>query len=683
MIDKLLAYIDREEHQHFLLLVVLSVVTFVSVIGIGIARFASASSNTYYISPTGSGFACTQVAPCGNFNTAYQVASSDDTVIVEAGSYPSQSIDYDGTKTTPVIFQVDRDGSGNAVSVTTQGVTVNGASHIVFDGRDADGVYRDHWQMGGLTVQAGGGHTPTDVAFYGLHYAQLNGDTTVYVEGPSNHISIIGGELGPNVGDGIQIAARTSDNAGTSNVLVQGLYCHDNDGESGGNPDCIEVKSADWHGNNKTYILGNYFENNDNSNLRCDAKSDNVIVANNIFKDTVAGDSLAGAGAAAGCKGSSTQYLYNTFAGSQQIQEPAQDANGWPRLYTLIGNVGAGGDQGCMAESTYSHNVWSGAGQACAGVNDQDGQNLKLNVDGSLQTGSPAIGAGDASMYPVVDYTGVARISPPDAGAVSFGHSFTTKPDNYTAQTIMTPDNTVTPTITGTTTVGQQLTATNGTWSNSPTGYRYQWQRCLSDYSKCFNIAGANNQTYTLTNTEANTHVSVVVQAINASGSMTAWSDYTSAVSSASPPPSNQTAPTISGTAIEANQLTTTNGTWTNSPTGYSYQWQRCDNSGANCTNISGAVSNTYSPVLADSAHTVRVVVTGASGAGSDTATSGASNLIQALIGDFNGDNSVNIFDLGIFLSHFLSSSSPDQDLNSDGVVNLFDLGIFLNHYNT
>jgi hypothetical protein len=782
MTEKLLAYIDREEHKHLFLLIAVLSVGFVSVIGFGIAKFVSAAGgNTYYVSPTGSGSACTQVAPCGSFNTAYQMASSDDTVIVEAGTYASQTIAYDGTKTTPVIFQAERDGSGNAANITTD-ISVNGASHIVFDGRDADGIYRDHWKMIGFATKASSGHNPTDVTVYGMHYSQMNGNATVYIEGPSNHISVIGGELGPNIGDGIQIWTRASDNAGTSDILVQGLYCHDNDALApGAQPNCIQVHSASWHGNNKTYIIGNYFKHNDDSNLQCDGTSDNVIVANNIFEDTYSGTSGGSGSLAVRCNTSSTQYLYNTFVGSQQIQEPPQNVGGSPRLYTLIGNLGNGGDQGCMVESTYSHNVWSanGAGQTC-GTGDLANQNLKINADGSLQAGSPAIGAGDTAIFPLTDYTGLTRATPPDAGALSFGSSFTTAPNNYTIQSITTPDNTVRPTLGGTTTVGQQLTATNGTWTNSPTNYRYQWQRCANDYSKCFNITGANSQNYTLTNNEANTHVSVVVQAINAAGSMTSWSDYTAAVASVTSPPSNTAVPTISGTAIEANQLSTTNGTWTNSPTSYTYKWQRCDTSGNNCADISGATASTYTLATADVTHTVRsvvtavnaggqasansavsavvaadatppsntvlptisgtaavggtltaspgswtgspsftyqwkrcdaaganctsisgannqnytpvqadadvklkVTVTGTNGAGSDTATSSASNTIQAVLGDFNSDGHVNIFDLGIFLSHFLSGSSPAQDLNSDGIVNLFDLGIFLNHYNT
>lgn len=73
----------------------------------------------------------------------------------------------------------------------------------------------------------------------------------------------------------------------------------------------------------------------------------------------------------------------------------------------------------------------------------------------------------------------------------------------------------------------------------------------------------------------------------------------------------------------------------------------------------------------------------GACDAGADEFTassSGGGGTTKA--GDFNGDGVVNIYDLGIFLSKW-NTSTTAQDLNSDGVVNIFDLGIFLSHYGT
>jgi hypothetical protein len=51
-------------------------------------------------------------------------------------------------------------------------------------------------------------------------------------------------------------------------------------------------------------------------------------------------------------------------------------------------------------------------------------------------------------------------------------------------------------------------------------------------------------------------------------------------------------------------------------------------------------------------------------------------------VGDFNGDNQVNIFDLSILLSHWNTAYSP-TDLNNDNIINIFDLSIFLSHWGT
>jgi hypothetical protein len=81
------------------------------------------------------------------------------------------------------------------------------------------------------------------------------------------------------------------------------------------------------------------------------------------------------------------------------------------------------------------------------------------------------------------------------------------------------------------------------------------------------------------------------------------------------PPPSNTTAPTVSGTAQQGDTLTSSNGSWTGSPTSYAYQWQDCDTSGQNCSNITGATSASYTLTGGDVGDTVLSVVT-ASGAG-------------------------------------------------------------------
>ena len=54
------------------------------------------------------------------------------------------------------------------------------------------------------------------------------------------------------------------------------------------------------------------------------------------------------------------------------------------------------------------------------------------------------------------------------------------------------------------------------------------------------------------------------------------WMEGWEAITSGPPPaPVNSTLPVISGTTTITSVLTSTNGTWTNSPTSYAYQWKR------------------------------------------------------------------------------------------------------------
>jgi Ig domain of plant-specific actin-binding protein len=80
--------------------------------------------------------------------------------------------------------------------------------------------------------------------------------------------------------------------------------------------------------------------------------------------------------------------------------------------------------------------------------------------------------------------------------------------------------------------------------------------------------------------------------------------------------PVNTSAPTISGLPYVGKTQTASPGTWTNSPTSFTYQWARCDAHGNNCNQISGATMKTYVPTSADVNHTLEVWVTASNSAG-------------------------------------------------------------------
>lgn len=93
--------------------------------------------------------------------------------------------------------------------------------------------------------------------------------------------------------------------------------------------------------------------------------------------------------------------------------------------------------------------------------------------------------------------------------------------------------------------------------------------------------------------------------------------------------------PVISGTVATGDTLSTTNGTWGDSPTSYSYQWQDCATDGTSCSNITGATSSTYKVVAGDAGHTIEAVVTATNASGNGTADAP----IVPLVDNFGGSS--------------------------------------------
>jgi hypothetical protein len=94
--------------------------------------------------------------------------------------------------------------------------------------------------------------------------------------------------------------------------------------------------------------------------------------------------------------------------------------------------------------------------------------------------------------------------------------------------------------------------------------------------------------------------------------------------------PKNQSPPTVAGTARDNSGLAATRGQWQNDPTDYSFQWQRCDQNGNNCKNITGATSGTYTVKSADVGSRIRVLVTAKNKDGSASAASAPTAVVAA-----------------------------------------------------
>jgi hypothetical protein len=292
--------------------------------------------------------------------------------------------------------------------------------------------------------------------------------------------------------------------------------------------------------------------------------------------------------------------------------------------------------------------------------------------------------------------------------------------------TVSVPAITTAPVVTGTAQQNQLLTSSNGSWSNSPTSYSYQWQDCETTGANCTNISSATSSSYMLSAGDVGHTVRATVTATNSAGSNTTNSATTATVTEIAPaaafsfspsspvtgqnvhldgsastcanapctyswdddgtdgaggsnwplgtgqtldftftqaatkyvrltvtdslggtatiehdvvvnqstqPPANTTAPAVTGTAQQSQILTTTNGSWSNSPTSFSYQWKDCDSSGNNCTNVPGATSSSYTLASGDVSHTIRAVVTATNAGGSTSQASAATTSVASSSG--------------------------------------------------
>jgi len=226
-------------------------------------------------------------------------------------------------------------------------------------------------------------------------------------------------------------------------------------------------------------------------------------------------------------------------------------------------------------------------------------------VPGQLALSGGNIVAGATSGAPGTNYSVTIRAAK-GGRAIEEPFSF--------ACLVAPPTNTVAPVITGTAQEGQVLTVSNGTWTGAPTAFAYQW------YANGVPIAGAINSTRIMTSAEIGKVITCSVTASNYAYGAVATTAATSAViSAAQPVPVNTVAPTASGTGAVGSTLTATSGTWTNSPTSYTYQWRR------NGVNIAGATASTYVVVSADvnTTLTCRVSAVNAGGEGAPFITSG------------------------------------------------------------
>jgi hypothetical protein len=161
------------------------------------------------------------------------------------------------------------------------------------------------------------------------------------------------------------------------------------------------------------------------------------------------------------------------------------------------------------------------------------------------------------------------------------------------------PTSTEAPSVSGTPATGQTLSCSNGVWTESPTGYTYEWKL------EGTVIPGASESTYKVPAGDEGKKITCVVTATNGAGSGTPTPSAPVTVISAA---ENKVKPAISGVAAAGEALSCSTGTWSGTVTRYTYQWS------IEGTPIAGATSSTYTVLTSDEGHTLTCTVTAYNG---------------------------------------------------------------------
>ena len=319
----------------------------------------------------------------------------------------------------------------------------------------------------------------------------------------------------------------------------------------------------------------------------------------------VAGDSVSagggGGGGAAGIGGDSSQPGdVNTGIGGTGGQGIA---NAWRSGTDVVYGSGGGG-QGRGTQGVGGTNAGTGSGTNSAG---------NPGIDAADETG-----AGGGGGY----RQGGGRAGDGGSGIVIVRYSIPAPPSSLAVSV-----------ITGTARTGNTLTTSNGSWTGSPTSYTYQWKRSATSTGLYSDINSATSSSYIVTEFDVGYFIKAFVTATNGLGTSSAASSLatTSVVDIA---PTNTVLPVITGIVRTGETLTTSRGSWTSSPSTYTYQWKRANTAGGSYTNIPSATDRTYDLTDADIDKFIKVSVVATNNIGASTAALSAATSVVVDLND-------------------------------------------------
>jgi hypothetical protein len=191
------------------------------------------------------------------------------------------------------------------------------------------------------------------------------------------------------------------------------------------------------------------------------------------------------------------------------------------------------------------------------------------------------------------------------------------------------------PTIVGPPEAGLLLVAVPGAWEGGkPLTFTFQWRRCDAAGAGCVAISGATAESYRPVTDDVGHSLKVFVTATSAGGTANTTTVPTAPVTPAGTSPgarpTNLQAPQIVGSPQDGQTLTGSVGTWTGSPTTFTYRWRRCNASGASCIAIPHATGPHRTLTPDDVGSTLSLVVTATGHGGSTSATASPTEVVVA-----------------------------------------------------
>jgi hypothetical protein len=267
-------------------------------------------------------------------------------------------------------------------------------------------------------------------------------------------------------------------------------------------------------------------------------------------------------------------------------------------------------------------------------------------VGRSLQVASPAWSSTPAAASYAWDRCNAnARLCSPIAGATSATYTVTADDVDHrllaavtaSAQTVLSlpspvaaaqaagPVATVRPSLAGAPQQGKRLSGRAGTWLGSGgITHAFQWYRCDANGAHCSSIHGATKPAYTAMAKDAGATIGLTVRATDSTGTTAAYSSLTGLIAPAASPLAATAQPATTGTKL----LEVSTGTWTVTPTAFTYAWLRCNANGRLCSAIAGATANSYAPTAGDRGHTLVATVQATAGTIRQTVLAVATRLI-------------------------------------------------------